>query len=162
MLFYYQFKNSQLIDALGLFALAQPGNVSASALDCGGPGGRGGSGQTSTTPARRTGTALTPLSTVEKDAFSQAILEKYGALNLYQSVISQFGSVYPFSQVVRAEQQHANALVRQATKYGVTVPANPGLTSAATFADLSAACQAGVTAEIVLRKLGYKVKLAGG
>lgn len=134
--------------ALGLVGFAQTGSVSASSLDRGGPGGRGGYGQSAGTAVQGSGTALTPLSTEEKDALSQAILEEYGALNLYNSVISQLGSVYPFSQIVRAEQQHVNALVRQATKYGVSVPANPGLTNAPAFADLSAACQAGVAAEI--------------
>ena len=134
--------------ALGLVTFAQPGNVFASPLDRGGPGGRGGSGQSSGTSARGTGTALTPLSAVEKDALNQAILEEYGALNLYNSAIAQLGNVYPFSQIVRAEQQHINALTRQATKYGISVPANPGLTTPTTFANLAAACQAGTAAEI--------------
>jgi hypothetical protein len=50
--------------------------------------------------------------------------------------------------VVRAEQQHVNALVLQATKYGVRVPANPGLVTAPSFSTLFEACQAGETAEL--------------
>jgi hypothetical protein len=135
--------------ALGAFALTQPGAVFAAALERGGPGGgRGGYGQSTGATAPGAGTALSPLSASEKDALNQAILEEYGALNLYNSVIAQLGNVYPFSQIVRAEQQHVNALTRQATKYGVTVPANPGLTDAPTFATLSEACQAGAAAEI--------------
>jgi hypothetical protein len=136
-----------VIMALGLIVFVQPGSVSAAALDRqGGPGGREGYGQ-GTGPGV-TGTVSTTFSTAEKDALNQAILEEYGALNLYQSVIAQFGNVYPFSQIVRAEQQHVNALTRQATKYGVTVPANPGLATVPAFNTLNDACKAGVAAEI--------------
>jgi len=113
----------------------------------GNPGGLGGNGQGNGTPGQGAGYALTPLSDAEQDALQKAILEEYGALNLYNSVIEQFGDVIPFSQIVRSEQQHVNALVRQAEKYGMEVPANPGLTAAPTFAALTDACQAGVDAE---------------
>ena len=134
-----------IILALGVMAFTQPGTVYASAPD--GRGTPGGNGQGTGVPATG-GIALTPLSTTEADALKQAILEEYGAYNLYQSVISQFGNVYPFSQVVRSEQQHINVLTQQAVKYGVAVPANPGLSSAPSFSTLSDACEAGVNAEI--------------
>jgi hypothetical protein len=133
--------------ALSLFAFMQPGSVSAAALARGGPGGRGGVGQ-GTTGVAVPAPAASVLSAAESAALQQAILEEYGALNLYQSVINQFGNVAPFSQIVRAEQQHVNILVRKATQYGVSVPANPGLTTPTSFATLSEAYQAGVTAEI--------------
>ena len=140
---------SVAILALGLMAFTQPGTVSAAALDRqGGTGGRGGYGQSTATTAPRAGVALTPLSDAEVDTLNRAILEEYGALNLYQGVIDQFGNVYPFSQIVKAEQQHVNALIRQATKYGVAVPTNPGLATVPTYSSLSEACQAGVAAEI--------------
>ena len=127
--------------------------VSAQELDYRGtPGGRGGNGQGTGVPSQGqgqgTGLSLTPLSDPEKEALQEAILEEYGALNLYNSVIEQFGELTPFPEIARSEQQHVNALVRQAEKYGVEVPANPGLTAAPTFATLSDACQAGVEAEI--------------
>lgn len=135
--------------ALGLMAFIQPGTVYAAPLARQGiPRGGGGDGQ-GTGPANPgSGIALTSLSASEKDAFNQVILEEYGALNLYQSVIAQFGNVYPFSQIAGAEQQHITALTRQAIKYGVAVPTNPGLSTVPSFASLSGACQAGVTAEI--------------
>lgn len=118
------------------------------------PGGRGGNGQGSVVPGQGNGTpgqgagyALTPLSDAEQDALQKAILEEYGALNLYNSVMEQFGEVTPFQEIARSEQQHANTLIRQAEKYGVEVPANPGLADAPTFATLADACQAGVDAE---------------
>jgi hypothetical protein len=129
--------------------------VSAQELDYRGvPGGRGGNGQGSGVPGQGNGTpgqgagyALTPLSDAEQDALQKAILEEYGALNLYNSVMEQFGEVTPFQEIARSEQQHVNALVRQAEKYGVEVPANPGLADAPAFATLADACQAGVDAE---------------
>lgn len=131
---------------IGVLFVSQTSTVSAAADAQGGPGGRGGNGQGISQPG--TGYALTPLSSEEASALQEAILEEYGAFNLYQSAIAQVGNVYPFSQIVRAEQQHINALVRQADKYGVTVPANPGLATQPTFNTLAQACQAGVDAEI--------------
>jgi hypothetical protein len=134
--------------AAGIFVLEQPGVVSASGLDRGGPGGKGGYGPGSAVATPGTGQALNPLSESEEEALKKAILEEYGALNLYQSSIDQLGNNYPFSQIVLSEQQHINALVRQATKYGVDVPANPGLSAVPNFTSLVEVCQAGVEAEI--------------
>ena len=106
-----------------------------------------------------TGAGLTPLSEAESAALQRAILEEYGALNLYQSVVEQIGSVYPFSMIVRSEQQHVTALVRQAEKYGVAVPSNPGLINPPVFASLADACQAGVVAEIADAALYDDLKL---
>ena len=134
--------------ALGLTALAPVGTVAAAAIERGGPGGNGNGQGVSRGNQGGSGVALTPLSTDEQSALQEAILEEYGALNLYNQVIAQFGSVYPFAQIARSEQMHVSALVRQAEKYGLTVPENPGLTSAPAFASVTEACQAGVAAEI--------------
>lgn len=90
---------------------------------------------------------LTSLSDVEKQGLRDAILEEYGALNLYNYAISKLGNVAPFSQIVRSEQQHVNALLRQAQKYGLATPTNPGMSSSPAITSLSQACQAGVKAE---------------
>ncbi len=153
-----------VILVMGLLVAVQPGTVSASSLnslaDRGGRGGSGtGAAMGAVTVNPGSGLALTPLSAAEKDALNRAILEEYGALNLYQSVISQYGNVYPFSQIVRAEQQHVNVLIRQAVKYGLTAPANPGLSTPPAFATLSAACQAGAAAEIADAALYDELKL---
>ncbi|MHC1740592.1 MAG: DUF2202 domain-containing protein [Anaerolineaceae bacterium] len=140
---------------LSLLAFTQIGTVSAANVEQkGGIGGRGGFGQGTGTTV-----SLTPLSNSEIDALNQAILEEYGALNLYNAVINQFGNVYPFSRIVRAEQQHVNALIKQATKYGVTAPTNPGLTNMTSFTSLQDACQAGVAAEIADAALYDDLKL---
>ncbi len=145
--------------SLALSAFAPLPGVSAAGLDrYGGPGGRGSAGGNGV-GTQGTGLALTPLSDAEVDALQKSILEEYGALNLYQGAIDQFGSVYPFSVIVRSEQQHVKALVRQAEKYGVEVPANPGLAVEPAFASLAEACQAGVDAEIADAALYDELKL---
>lgn len=130
----------------GLLIATPLGTVSAYTDGKGGPGGRNGSGVGSGLTG--TGTVLTPLTDAEKEALTQAIIEEYGALNLYNAVIADFGNVTPFYRIARAEQQHVNALVKQATKYGVTIPENPGLTDDISFSSMSEACTAGADAEI--------------
>lgn len=110
--------------------------------------GRGGFGQGNVAPQTGTGTTLSPLSDAEKDALTKAIAEEYGALNLYNSIIAQFGSVYPFDMIARSEQQHVNALLRQAEKYNLVVPANSTTVSPSNYASLADACAAGAAAEI--------------
>jgi hypothetical protein len=114
----------------------------------GGPGGNNQGGGSGNGAGTGSGIAMTALSPNEADGLEKAILEEYKAFNLYQSVLDQMGDVYPFNQIIRSEQQHINALVRQAEKYGVPVPSNPGLIPEPMFADLPTACQAGVAAEI--------------
>lgn len=136
------------IATIGVLFLSQTGVVSAAAEARGGPGGRGRNGQDIGQTTGGAGYALTPLTAEEEKALQEAILEEYGALNLYQSAIAQLGNLYPFSQIARSEQQHIDALVLQANKYGVAVPANPGLSTQPTFGTLAQACQAGINAEI--------------
>ena len=88
-----------------------------------------------------------PLSKVEADALVQALEEEYGAQALYKYVLSIFGDVAPFNNIVLSEGQHLSVLTSMANKYGVTVPTftsgnMPG------FKTLAEACQAGVAAEI--------------
>jgi hypothetical protein len=149
--------------AAGVAAFLPTGTVSAETLTGrGGPGGAGasigsGSGQGNTQNmgnggmgsgmSGRSGMALTPLTSEESDALQQAILEEYGAFNLYKAVIAQFGVAVPFSQIAQAEQKHVNALIRQATKYGLSVPVDPGLKTKPKFTTFADACKAGVSAE---------------
>lgn len=159
-----------VIISIGLVAFTPVQSVAASTqVWRGGPTGATGAGgisRTATTTTLGTGIgagvsnrsggyagsayayALEPLSDEEAAALQRAVLEEYGALNLYNAVIDQFGAVIPFAQIVRAEQMHVNTLVRQADKYGIEVPANPGLSTPVSFATLADACQAGVDAEI--------------
>ncbi len=141
-------------------ALFMPAGTVAAASDArrGTPGGWGGSSSAGS-GAAFAGAALTPLSDAEAQALQNAILEEYGAFNLYTAVNTQFGSTIPFSYIARSEQQHTNALVRQAQKYGIAVPENPGLANPPVFASLAEACQAGVDAEIADAALYDALKL---
>jgi hypothetical protein len=117
-----------------VMGLMAPGASAATLDGRGGPGGTGGT--------------LPPLDPAEVSALNEAMLEEYGALNLYTAVISQYGSIIPFSNIARAEAQHVATLRQLFVKYGLAVPANPGLTPPPTFPSFTAACQAGVDAEI--------------
>ena len=88
-----------------------------------------------------------PLSSAEQDALVRAMQEEQTAQALYRAVIDQFGATLPFSTIVQAEAQHLAALTNLAQKYGVSLP-EPVEIGPTSFASLSAACQAGVDAEI--------------
>ncbi len=155
-------KNSRLKNGFGVLSvlivlvlvLVQASPVFADSDVRGGPGGQGGGGRGGGNGGNGSGTGnpglsdTSPLSADEVKALQEAVLEEYGALNLYQAVIDQFGSVAPFVQIAKSEQQHVNMLISQAEKRGVEVPANPGLTTAVSFDSLTDACAAGVAAEI--------------
>ena len=129
----------------GLLIGTLTGAASAAELDrYGGPSGQ------ATAPAAGTywSTAVSPLDATEVTALTEAINEEYGALNTYQAAIAQFGSITPFSQIVRSEQQHVEALAQLFIRYGLAVPTNPGLASIPTWSTVADACQTGVDAEI--------------
>ncbi len=157
-----------VLTGASLFVFDQPDSVyAASEYGRGGPGGFGQPAVGDTTTAnQQPGTVggygraafgsgsllnsapVTPLSEAEAKGLQEAILEEYGAMNLYNAVAEQLGAQVPFSQIARSESQHANALIRLAERYGVEVPENPGLTSVSQFANTAEACAAGVAAEI--------------
>jgi hypothetical protein len=137
-----------VIAVLGVTLFAPAGTVAAAAeTRHGGPGSWGGNMGNGGGYGTLAGTALDPLSEDEAQALKSAILEEYGAYNLYAAINTQFNNPIPFAYIARSEQQHINALVRQAEKYGVAVPENPGQTDSLSFASLTEACQAGVQAE---------------
>ena len=126
---------------------ASSGGAFANPQNTGNGGGRGNGQMRGNQSAAGTGQALGPLSEVETEALLRAIEEELGAQALYQSVIDTFGAVYPFDGIAVSEGQHADALLRLAEKYGVTVPEyTPGVLPV--YESIEQACQAGVTAEI--------------
>ena len=111
-------------------------------------GGRGSGGQAQGGYGDGTN-VYTPLSEAEIDGLQRAILEEYGALTLYQSVIADFGDTAPFSEIAAAEQRHLDTLLKMAEKYGIEVPELAPASDLPEYADLFAACEAAQTAEIV-------------
>ena len=94
-------------------------------------------------------TAPTTLSEQEAADLAAAIQEEYTAMNTYQAVINALGDVQPFVRIARSEQQHVNALIRVAQRFGVDVPENAGEVAEIEWSTLTEACQMGVIFEQV-------------
>lgn len=77
-----------------------------------------------------------------------AIDDEYHAKAVYAAVLDQFGNVRPFSQIINAEQRHIDALTKLYEKYGLDVPEDAYVDAAFEFADLKAAAQSALDAEI--------------
>lgn len=82
-----------------------------------------------------------------QDALYKAIQDEYKAKAVYEATIDKFGSVRPFSMIVRAEEQHISSLKAVYDKYGLTIP-EPEILSLSIPDTLSEVCQIGVDAEI--------------
>ena len=82
-----------------------------------------------------------------QEALKEAIYDEYKARDTYEQVIAKFGSVRPFSMIIRSEEQHIASLKAVYDKYGIVAPQDPwtGLEVPAT---LTESCQLGVDAEI--------------
>lgn len=103
--------------------------------------GKGGSSQ-------GTGTTQSPLDETEIEALNLAIQDEYRALTIYQTVMDTFGDVYPFNSIAQSEQKHIAALEHMFEKYDLEIPANEWYGNVPVFESVSAACEAGVEAEI--------------
>ena len=73
---------------------------------------------------------------------------EYAAFAMYSAVIEQFGEVEPYVSIRAAEQRHIDALIRQLSRYGVTVPGNPYLGNVEAPNDLATAANNWATGEI--------------
>jgi hypothetical protein len=106
----------------------------------------------------RPGTNMSPVSVpavapgtldeAEVEALVEAINDEYKALSVYQKVVDKFGEVRPFSNIIRAEEQHISALETLFVRYGIEIPENDWYNQVPEFDSVTAACQAGVQAEI--------------
>jgi len=142
-------KKTIIIIALAILTLVITASVyspSSAATDA----GRGG-------PPNRRGMQASPqvqsvvntLSEQEAADLTAAIQEEYTAMNTYQAVINALGDVQPFVRIARSEQQHVNALIRVAQRFGVDVPENAGEVAEIEWSTLTEACQMGVIFEQV-------------
>lgn len=96
-------------------------------------------------PVQNTTTAT--LSEQEAADLALAIQEEYTAMNTYQAIMAELGEIQPFSRIARSEQQHVNALIRVAERFGVEVPENAGAIADIEWTTFAEACQLGVTFE---------------
>ncbi len=97
------------------------------------------------------------LSSEVQNVLYKAIQDEYKAKAVYEATINKFGSVRPFSMIVRAEEQHISSLKSIYDKYGLAIP-EPEKLSLSIPDKLSDVCQIGVDAEIKNASL-YKNEL---
>ncbi len=93
-------------------------------------------------------TYLGPLTTLEVQGLLKALNDEYHAWAVYDEVISDFGSVRPFTNVKSSETSHISALITLFKRYSLAVPTNPWLNTTLNLATVQQACALGVDAEI--------------
>ena len=140
-------KKTITIIALAILTLVITASVYSPSLAAS-DAGRGGPPNGRAQQSNVVGTAAAAtLSEQEAADLAEAIQEEYTAMNTYQAVIDELGEVQPFSRIVRAEQQHVNALIRVAQRFGVEAPENAGAVADIEWSTVEEACQMGVTFE---------------
>jgi hypothetical protein len=92
---------------------------------------------------------MTPLSDTETQVLREALDDEYRAWATYDQVIADFGPVQPFVNIRAAEARHIDALHELYRRYRLTIPDNPYPGKVARYPSLTAACEAGIEAEIV-------------
>jgi hypothetical protein len=91
---------------------------------------------------------MDPLTASEVKALHEALDDEHRAWTTYDQVIRDFGELPPFSNIREAEARHIEALRGLFDRYGLPLPANPWPGKVTRYANLQAACAAGVAAEI--------------
>jgi hypothetical protein len=91
------------------------------------------------------------LSQAEKDALVTTLQEEYLARDVYQAVIAKLGTIRPFTNILKSEEQHVAALTALFTKYQLAVPADTQAARTSTLmagvATVEDALKLGVTVE---------------
>ncbi len=91
-----------------------------------------------------------PVATLDEkttEFLNMALADERKALATYQATMTKFGSVKPFVNIARSEEQHISMLLSLFDKYGVAIP-NDATKVGALPATLQEVCAVGVTAEI--------------
>ncbi len=81
-------------------------------------------------------------------ALIEALDDEYKACATYQKVISKFGEIRPFINIIEAEKRHVQALLPLFRKYGFSIPEDSWDSRVETPNGVLEACQAGVEDEI--------------
>ncbi len=82
------------------------------------------------------------------DMLTYAIQDEYLARAEYDLIISEYGSIRPFTNIMKAEETHIDALLPLFEAYGIAAPADEGASHAVSVANLTTAFEAGVNAEV--------------
>jgi hypothetical protein len=83
-----------------------------------------------------------------KKALLMALDDEYKAEATYAKVIEDFGAIKPFSNIIKSEQRHIQALEPFFTKYNLAMPDNKYLGNISGFDSLKEACLKGIEAEV--------------
>ena len=90
-----------------------------------------------------------PLNEEEVQGLLITLNDEYRAWAIYDQVLLDFGmNTRPFVNIRSAEAQHYDQLISLFSVYGIAVPNNPWVGKVPGFESVSAACTAGVNAEI--------------
>ena len=103
-------------------------------------------------PTAPTAGASSSLPAVSMSALEQTLIDGFQDENhaywVYRRVMADFGSVRPFSNIVYAEQQHADSIATLLRARGWTVPPSVwSLDNAPGFESVAAACRGAAQAE---------------
>ncbi|ESA38171.1 hypothetical protein N836_32595 [Leptolyngbya sp. Heron Island J] len=83
-----------------------------------------------------------------QQAMIDAINDEYQARAFYTAVIEKYGNVRPFSNIVQAEERHAQRWYTLFARYGLSVPEDTFAGNVEAPETLQAACEMAVAAEI--------------
>lgn len=86
------------------------------------------------------------LSENEINALNEAIIDEYEARAYYSAVVSKYGDVEPFVNIIASESRHMEALKSLFRNYGLPIPVDESYFEAPKT--LREACEAGVKEEI--------------
>lgn len=104
--------------------------------------------QNSTPAVQANSPAASQLDSAAYQALLTALADERRAAATYKAVITKFGDVRPFTNIVNAERRHESFLLPLFQKYGLPVPANTAAESTTAVPDsLVGACQQGVDGE---------------
>jgi len=82
------------------------------------------------------------------EMLTYAIQDEYLAHAEYAYIINAFENARPFSNIIKAEEQHIQQLLPLFTEYGISAPADAGSDHAGAVSNLTAAYQTGEKAEL--------------
>ena len=82
------------------------------------------------------------------DMLTYAIQDEYAARAEYELILDDYGTVRPFSNILRAEETHIDTLMPLFAEYGISAPADEGAAHAVLPDNLTSAYQTGVNAEV--------------
>lgn len=92
--------------------------------------------------------ALADESYTLEEMLTYAIQDEYAAQAEYDAIMEQYGTIRPFSNIIRSETVHISLLLPLFEEYGIEVPVNDAADRTIIPDTLAESYQTGVTAEI--------------